>query len=164
VVLVLVTQKPVGAMRLVTLCCFELSLISILQTVLKGMGLSPCTSISSLSLSAFHNLQVPLRVSLALTSKSSPLSIPHQQKVLLRPLCIRWHIRICVHKCVFQTESDENKMNFPVLFDNPFAVMGSRWKVKQLVISRLMPLWIWRCTVSLQLNLLCPMEPWSNEN
>jgi hypothetical protein len=35
---VLLTQKPVGAMRLVTVCCFELNLISILQTILKGMG------------------------------------------------------------------------------------------------------------------------------
>ena len=74
--LLVVAQSLVGAMRLVTVCCFELKLISILQNILKGMGLSPYTYIPPLNLSAFPNLQVPLCITAFDIQVTSTLKFP----------------------------------------------------------------------------------------
>ena len=74
--LVVVAQSLVGAMCLVTVCCFELNLISILQNILKGMGLSPYTYIPPLNLFAFPNLQVPLCITAFDIQVTSTLNFP----------------------------------------------------------------------------------------
>jgi len=74
--LVVVAQSLVGSMRLVTVCCFELNLISILQNILKGMGLSPYTYIPPLNLSAFPNLQAPLCITAFDIQVTSTLNFP----------------------------------------------------------------------------------------
>jgi len=74
--LLVVAQSLVGAMCLVTVCCFELNLISILQNILKGMGLSPYTYIPPLNLFAFPNLQVPLCITAFDIQVTSTLNFP----------------------------------------------------------------------------------------